>query len=195
MTPLIFESGAHGERAYDVFSKLMTQRVIFIGQEIDDTISNIVCAQLNFLESLSEDPIHMYINSPGGVVTDTLAIYDTMQYISAPIHTLCIGRACSGAALLLLAGAKGFRRSLPHSEIMLHQPAGGVVGKVTDIERHASHIVKQKAMLNSIVAKHTGMDIAEASKLLEWDWFMSAEEARERGIIDSVIVKKQRSWT
>jgi len=194
-TPLIFETTSSGERAYDIFSKLMTQRIIFIGEGIDSDVANIVCAQINHLESTSEDPIHMYINSPGGIVTDTLAIYDTMQYVNVPIHTLCIGQACSGAALLLLAGTKGQRRALPHSEIMLHQPSGGAMGKVTDMLRHVKQMEKQKAQLNEIVKKHTNLSIEEVNELLEWDAFMGPEEAKDKGIIDTIITKKKKLVT
>ena len=192
MTPVIFESGAHGERAYDIFSKLMKERIIFIGEPIDSFVANSVCAQLIYLDGSADadTPIHVYINSPGGYVTDTLAIYDTMQYVRCPVHTLCIGQAMSGAALLLLSGNKGNRRALPHAEIMLHQPSGGVGGKVTDIERHTRRMLDQKAECNSIISKHTGMTVEDAGRLLEWDWFLTAGEAIEKGIIDSIISKR-----
>lgn len=191
-TPLIFETTSSGERAYDIFSKLMTQRIIFIGQPIDSDVANIVCAQLNHLESISEEPVQLYINSPGGHVTDTLAIYDTIQYVNVPVHTLCIGQAASGAALLLLSGAKGNRRALPHSEIMLHQPSGGMMGKVTDLVNHIKQIEKQKRQLNEIVKKHTNLSMDDVNTLLEWDAFMGADEAKEKSIIDTIISKKKK---
>lgn len=192
INPLIFETGGQGERAYDIFSKLLTQRVIFLGEEIDDVVANIICAQLNYLDSENDNPISLYINSPGGIVTACLAIYDTMQYIDAEVHTLCIGQACSAAALLLLAGTKGKRRALPNSTIMLHQPSGGVIGKATDIEIASAEIARKKRSLTEIVIKHTEMDREATKKALEFDWYMTAEEARDHGIIDTIITKKQR---
>lgn len=193
VSPLIFESGAHGERAYDVFSKLMTQRVIFLGEGIDDDVANIICAQLNFLDDGTDQPINLYINSPGGLVTGLFAIYDTMQYINTPVHTLCIGQACSAAAVLLLAGAPGHRRSLPNSTIMLHQPSAGTIGKVTDIERSADHFKSNKKLINKIVAKHTGMSDKDVSDLMEWDSYYTATDAKKRGIIDEIITKRPRN--
>jgi ATP-dependent Clp protease protease subunit len=172
----------------------MTQRIIFIGEGIDSDVANIVCAQLNYLDNIdsTDSPIHIYINSPGGYVTDTLAIYDTMQYVKNPVHTLCIGQAASGAALLLLAGTKGCRKALPHAEIMLHQPSGGMMGKVSDVQRHAERMKSQKAECNAIVSKHTKLSIQEAEKLLEWDTFLNASESLEHGIIDSIITHKKQ---
>lgn len=191
MIPIIFESGQHGERGYDIFSKLMKDRIVFIGTPIDSYVANIACAQLNYLDSLDpETPINIYINSPGGYVTDTLAIYDTMQYVRAPVQTLCIGQAMSGAALLLLAGNPGKRMALPHAEIMIHQPSGGFGGKVSDVERHAARMKEQKNDLNNIIVKHTKVTFEEAQRLSEWDWFLTPKEAIERGIIDEIITKK-----
>lgn len=193
--PLIFESGVHGERAYDIFSKLMTQRVIFIGQPIDSILANIVCAQLNYLDNNSDDPINIYINSPGGSVTDTLAIYDTMQYVRNEVHTLCIGQAASGAALILLSGTPGCRRALKNAEIMLHQPSGGSFGKVTDLVSHVKQMDRLKNICKEIVVEHTKISEDDAVKLLEWDAFMTSNEAVERGIIDEIIKKKtKQSW-
>jgi len=190
LTPLIFESGQHGERAYDVFSKLMTQRIIFLGEVITPDVANIVCAQLNFLDDGS--PIDLYINSPGGYVTAGMAIYDTMNYIESPVRTLCIGQAASMAAILLLSGSKGMRRALPNAEIMLHQPWGDASGKTTDIERAAKHMIESKKRLNRIVSKHTGMKEIKVTEMLEWDWHMTPAEARENGVIDDVLSGKRK---
>lgn len=190
INPTIFETGGQGERAYDVFSKLLTQRIIFLGETIDDTVANVICAQLNYLDSESSQPIHLYINSPGGYVTDALAIYDTIQYINAEVHTLCIGQACSAGALLLLSGTNGHRRSLPNATIMLHQPNGGGRGKATDVQIAAEQLVKTKKKLNEIVSKHTGMDPVTSARMQEFDWYLSAEEAKAHGIIDRIISKK-----
>lgn len=191
ITPLIFESGAQGERAYDVFSKMMTQRIIFLGQVIDDYAANVICAQLNYLDDGSGQPIDLYINSPGGAVSGLFAIYDTINYINTPVRTLCIGDASSAAAVLLLAGAKGYRRALPNASIMLHQPSAGAFGKVTDIERRSAHLIKTKATINEIIGKHTGMSPDKIKELIEFDFYLTAQEAKDLGIIDEILTGKR----
>lgn len=186
--PMVIESTGRSERAYDIYSRLLKDRIILLGSEIDDHIASLVCAQLLFLES--EDPekeIYMYINSPGGVVSSGLAIYDTMQYISSPVATLCMGQAASMGALLLAAGADGMRYALPHSRIMIHQPSGGFRGQATDIEIHARETLRLKAELNEIMAKHTGQSVAKIAEATERDNFMSAEESVKFGLIDKVL--------
>jgi ATP-dependent Clp protease protease subunit len=194
LIPFVIEQTSRGERSYDIFSRLLKDRVIFLGGPIDDDTANVVIAQILFLES--EDPdkdIYLYINSPGGSVTAGLAIYDTMQYVKPDISTICIGQAASMAAVLLCAGTKGKRLSLPNSRILLHQPIGGVQGQATDIEIHAREIVKLKGILNRIIAKHTGMDISKVEKDTERDYFMSAEEALAYRIIDSIYTTRKTS--
>lgn len=186
--PMVIESTGRSERAYDIYSRLLKDRIILLGSEIDDHIASLVCAQLLFLES--EDPekeVYMYINSPGGVVSSGLAIYDTMQYISCPVATLCLGQAASMGALLLCAGATGMRYSLPHSRIMIHQPSGGFRGQATDIDIHAREVLRLKAELNEIMAKHTGQKVETVAERTERDNFMSAEEAATFGLIDRVL--------
>lgn len=188
--PMVVEQSSHGERSYDIYSRLLKDRILFLGGPIDDTVANIVTAQLLFLES--EDPdkdIHLYINSPGGVVTAGMAIYDTMQYIKPDVSTICIGSAASMGALLLTAGAKGKRYALPHSRIMIHQPLGGVNGQATDIEIHAKEILRMKAELNGILSYHTGQDIDTITKDTERDNFMSAKEACAYGLIDEILTR------
>ena len=188
MVPMVVEQTNRGERAYDIYSRLLTDRIIFIGGPIDDAVSNLVVAQLLFLEA--EDPdkdIHLYINSPGGVVTAGMAIYDTMQYIKPDVSTICIGQAASMGSFLLAAGAKGKRYSLPYSRIMIHQPLGGVQGQATDIDIHAREILRMKKVLNEILAKNTGQDLERIERDTERDFFMSAEEAKEYGLVDEVI--------
>jgi ATP-dependent Clp protease protease subunit len=194
LIPFVIEQTSRGERSYDIFSRLLKDRVIFLGGPIDDDTANVVIAQILFLES--EDPdkdIYLYINSPGGSVTAGLAIYDTMQYVKPDISTICIGQAASMAAVLLCAGTKGKRLSLPNSRILLHQPIGGVQGQATDIEIHAREIVKLKGVINRIIAKHTGMDISKVEKDTERDYFMSAEEALAYRIIDSIYTTRKTS--
>ena len=194
LIPFVIEQTSRGERSYDIFSRLLKDRVIFLGGPIDDDTANVVIAQILFLES--EDPdkdIYLYINSPGGSVTAGLAIYDTMQYVKPDISTICIGQAASMAAVLLCAGTKGKRLSLPNSRILLHQPIGGVHGQATDIEIHAREIVKLKGVINRIIAKHTGMDISKVEKDTERDYFMSAEEALAYRIIDSIYTTRKTS--
>lgn len=188
LVPIVVEQTSRGERAYDIYSRLLKDRIIFVGAPIDDNFSNLIIAQLLFLEA--EDPdkdIHLYINSPGGVVTSGLAIYDTIQYIRPNISTICIGQASSMGALLLAAGAKGKRFALPNVRIMIHQPMGGFQGQATDIEIHAREILKMKGALNQILATHTGQPIERIRQDTERDFFMSGEEAKKYGIIDDVI--------
>ncbi len=186
--PMVIETTGRSERAYDIYSRLLKDRIVLLGQEVDDHSASSICAQLLFLES--EDPekeIYLYINSPGGLVTAGLAIYDTMQYITCPIATLCMGQAASMGALLLTAGTKGMRYALPHSRIMIHQPSGGFRGQATDIEIHAKETLRLKQMLNDIMAKHTGQTSARIQELTERDNFMGAEEAVSLGLIDRVL--------
>ncbi len=190
--PYVIEQTGRGERVYDIYSRLLKDRIIFIGSPIDDHVANLVIAQLLFLEA--EDPekdIYIYINSPGGVVSAGLAIYDTMQYIKPDVSTICVGMAASMAAILLAAGTKGKRYALPHSRIMIHQPMGGVQGQATDIEIHAREIIKLKNMLNQILSKHTGQPIEKIEKDTDRNFFMSPEEAKEYGLIDEVITSRK----
>lgn len=191
LVPIVVEQTSRGERSYDIYSRLLKDRIVFLGEQVNDYISSLIIAQLLFLEA--EDPdkdIYLYINSPGGVVTSGLAIYDTMQYIKPDVSTICIGQAASMGSLLLAAGAPGKRSALPNSRIMVHQPMGGFQGQATDIEIHAKEIVKVKNTLNGIYAKHTGKPIEQIEKDLERDNFMSSEEALSYGIIDKVIERK-----
>lgn len=192
LVPIVVEQTSRGERAYDIYSRLLKDRIIFIGTPIDDNFSNIIIAQLLFLEADDPDKdIHLYINSPGGVVTSGLAIYDTMQYIKPDVSTICIGQASSMGALLLSAGTRGKRFALPNARIMIHQPMGGFQGQATDIEIHAKEILRMKEALNQILAYHTGQPIDRIRQDTERDFFMSGEEAKNYGIIDEVI--KERS--
>ncbi len=191
LVPIVIERSGRGERAYDLYSRLLKDRIVFIGSEINDAVANLVVAQMLFLEA--EDPskaIHLYINSPGGEVTAGLAIYDTMQYIKSEISTICIGQAASMAALLLAAGTKGKRYALPHSRIMIHQPLGGAQGQATDVDIQAREILRIKRLLNEILAEHTGKPLDEVEKDTERDFYMTAEMAREYGIVDEVIQKR-----
>lgn len=186
--PIVIEQTGRSERAYDIYSRLLKDRIIFIGTLIDDHIANMVIAQLLFLQT--EDPdkdIHIYINSPGGVVSAGLAIYDTMQYVKPDIATYCIGQAASMGALLLTAGTKGKRFALPHSRIMIHQPIGGFYGQATDVEIHAKEILKTKETLNGILTRHTGQPLEKVQADTERDFFMSGEDAKNYGIVDDVI--------
>ena len=188
LVPMVVEQTSRGERAYDIFSRLLKDRILFIGTPIDDAYSNLVIAQLLFLEA--EDPdkdIHLYINSPGGSVTASLAIYDTMQYIKPAIETICMGQAASGAALLLAAGAKGKRFALPHARIMIHQPYGGAQGQASDIQIQAKEILRMRQELDRILASHTGQTLERVEKDSDRDFFMSPEEAKGYGLIDEVI--------
>jgi ATP-dependent Clp protease protease subunit len=186
--PIVIEQTGRTERAYDIYSRLLKDRIIFVGSGIDDNIANIVIAQLLFLQT--EDPekdIHLYVNSPGGIVSSGLAIYDTMQYVKPDIATYCIGQAASMGALLLSAGAKGKRFALPHSRIMIHQPMGGFQGQATDIEIHAREILRMKETLNEILSSHTGQSLEKIQTDTDRDFFMSGQEAKEYGIVDEVI--------
>jgi ATP-dependent Clp protease, proteolytic subunit ClpP len=186
--PMVVEQSSRGERAYDIYSRLLKDRIIFIGGQIEDHMANLVIAQLLFLEAEdSEKDIHVYINSPGGVVTSGLAIYDTMQYIKAPVSTICLGMAASMGALLLTAGEKGKRFALPYSRIMIHQPLGGAQGQATDIEIQAREILRLKDVTNGILVQHTGQSAEKISKDTDRDFFMTSEQAVEYGLIDGVL--------
>ncbi|KAF0134739.1 MAG: ATP-dependent Clp protease protease subunit [Candidatus Saganbacteria bacterium] len=192
LIPMVVEQSTRGERSYDIFSRLLKERIIFIGTPIDDEISNLIIAQLLFLES--EDgtkDINMYINSPGGVVTAGLAIYDTLQYIKSPVTTICIGQAASMAAVLLAAGNKGKRFALPNARIMIHQPLGGAQGQATDIEIQTHEILRIKKLINDILSKHTSQTLSKIEKDTDRDFYMSAAEAVTYGLIDEVIVQRK----
>jgi len=192
LIPIVIEQTNRGERSFDIYSRLLKDRIIFLGTEIEDQVANVVMAQLLHLES--EDPekdINLYINSPGGIVTSTLAIYDTIQYVKADVSTICIGQAASGAAILLAAGAKGKRFALPYSRVLLHQPAGGTQGQAVDIDIHAKEILRLRELLDEILSKHTGQPIEKISADTDRDFIMTAVEAQEYGIIDTVIEKKE----
>ena len=191
LVPMVVEQSSRGERAYDIYSRLLKERIVFVVGPINDTVASLVTAQMLFLES--ENPkkdIYMYINSPGGLVTAGLGIYDTMQYIKPEISTLCIGQAASMGSFLLTAGAKGKRFSLPNSRIMVHQPSAGFQGQATDIEIHANEVLSLKKRLNEIYSKHTGKNVDEIKLALERDNFMTAESAKEFGLIDKVVDKR-----
>ncbi len=191
LVPIVIEQSARGERAYDIYSRLLKERVIFLIGPVEDQMANLVVAQMLFLESENPDKdIYLYINSPGGVVTAGLAIYDTMQFIKPAVSTLCIGQACSIAALLLASGEKAKRRSLPNSRIMIHQPLGGFQGQAADIEIHTKEILKVRHTLNKILAKHTGQNVERLEKDTDRDNFMGPEEACEYGLIDTVITER-----
>jgi ATP-dependent Clp protease protease subunit len=192
LVPMVVEQTSRGERAYDIFSRLLKERIIFLTGGIDDGVASLVTAQLLFLESESpKKEIAMYINSPGGIVTSGMAIYDTMQYIRSPISTVCTGMAASMGSFLLQAGEKGQRIALPNARIMLHQPSGGFRGQASDIERHAEDILKTKRRLNELYAKHTGQPIEVIERTLDRDYFMSSEEAKAFGIVDHVYEKRE----
>ena len=191
LIPMVVEQSNRGERAYDIYSRLLKDRIIFIGSAIDNEVANVIVAQLLFLES--EDPekdISFYVNSPGGVVTAGMAIYDTIQYIKPDVATVCIGQAASMGALLLTAGAKGKRFALPNARIMIHQPLGGAQGQATDIQIQANEILRMKETLNEILAGHTGQDIKKVTEDTERDFFMSAKEAMDYGIVDRVVADR-----
>ncbi len=192
LVPMVVEQTNRGERSYDIYSRLLKERIIFLGEEVNDTTASLVVAQLLYLES--EDPdkdIYLYINSPGGSITSGMAIYDTMQYIKPQVSTICIGMAASMGAFLLAAGEKGKRFALPNSEIMIHQPLGGFKGQATDIDIHAKRILKTKESLNRILSERTGQSMEKIQHDVERDYFMSALEAMEYGLIDEVITKKK----
>ena len=191
LIPMVIEQTSRGERSYDIYSRLLKDRIVILGQPIDDAVTNLVISQLLFLES--EDPdadISIYINSPGGLVTSALAIYDTMQFIKAPVSTICLGQASSMAAVLLAAGAKGKRFALPHSSVLLHQPAGGFSGQATDLEIHARQIEGLKQTINEILADHSGQDIEKIAADTDRDFYLSADEARDYGLIDRVMARR-----
>lgn len=191
LVPMVVEQTARGERSYDIYSRLLKERVVFIVGPVEDHMANLVVAQLLFLESENPDKdIHLYINSPGGAVTAGLSIYDTMQFINCDVSTICVGQAASMGALLLSGGTKGKRFALPHSRIMVHQPSAGYQGQATDISIHANEVLELKARLNRIMAKHTGKSVEQIEQDLERDNFMSAEAAVEYGIIDTVLAER-----
>ncbi|ACL70243.1 ATP-dependent Clp endopeptidase proteolytic subunit ClpP [Halothermothrix orenii] len=192
LIPVVVEQTNRGERSYDIYSRLLKDRIVFLGHPINDELSNLIIAQLLFLEA--EDPdkdIHLYINSPGGSVTAALAMYDTIQYIKPDVATICMGQAASAGALLLASGTKGKRYALPNARVMIHQPAGGVQGKATEAEIHIKELLRLRERLNEILSKHTGKSVEQISKDVEQDYFMTAEEALEYGIIDEVITKNE----
>ena len=194
LVPVVVEQTGRGERAYDIYSRLLKDRIVFLGHLVTDEVANLVTAQLLFLES--EDPekeINFYINSPGGSVTAGLAIYDTMQFIKPPVSTLCLGQAASMGALLLLAGQKGRRYALPHSRIMIHQPLGGAQGQATDIDIQAREILRMREEINNIIVRHTGQQLKKIEKDTDRDMFLEPEQAVEYGLIDEVIVSRRSS--
>ena len=194
LVPMVVEQSSRGERAFDIFSRLLRERIIFLTGPFEDGMASLICAQLLFLES--ENPkkeISMYINSPGGVVTSALAIYDTMQYIKSPVSTVCMGMAASAGSLILTAGTAGQRVSLPNARIMVHQPSGGFRGQASDIERHAEDIVKTKRRLNEIYVHHTGRTYEEVERTLDRDHFMSAQEAKDWGLVDHVYDRREEA--
>ncbi len=191
LVPMVVEQTNRGERAYDIYSRLLKERIIFVTGPVEDHMATLICAQLLFLESENaKKEIAMYINSPGGVVTSGLAIYDTMQFIKPPVSTLCIGMAASMGSLLLTAGAAGMRFALPNARILVHQPSGGFQGQASDIERHAEDIIKMKRRLNEIYVKHTGKEYEMIERTLDRDFFMTAEEARDFGLVDKVMTSR-----
>ena len=194
LVPMVVEQSNRGERSFDIFSRLLRERIVFVTGTVEDGMASLICAQLLFLES--ENPkkqISMYINSPGGVVTSGLAIYDTMQFISSPVATLCMGTARSMGAFLLMAGEPGLRSALPNSSILVHQPSGGFQGQASDIERHAEDVLKTKRRLNELYAKHCGRSSDEVERKLDRDHFMTAEEAREWGIVDQIHTSRDHA--
>ena len=189
--PMVVEQSNRGERAYDIWSRLLKDRIIFLGGPIDDTVANLIIAQLLFLEA--EDPdkdVQMYINSPGGVVTAGMAIYDTMNYIRPDVATICLGQAASMGSFLLAAGAKGKRYALPYSRIMIHQPWGGAQGQATDVEIHAREILRQRELLNEILAANTGQSLAKIQQDTDRDYFMSSEQAKDYGLVDAIMARR-----
>ncbi|MFO7766718.1 MAG: ATP-dependent Clp endopeptidase proteolytic subunit ClpP [Pelovirga sp.] len=191
LVPMVVEDTGRGERAYDIYSRLLKDRIIFLGGAVEDHMANLIIAQLLFLES--EDPdrdIHLYINSPGGVVTAGMAIYDTMQYLKAPVSTICVGQAASMGAILLAAGAPGKRYALPHARIMIHQPLGGFQGQASDINIHAREILRMRETLNELLSRHSGQKLEKIAADTERDFFMDSESARDYGIIDDIVKKK-----
>ncbi len=191
LVPMVIEKDGRGERAYDIFSRLLKERIVFLGTAVDDVVANLIIAQLLFLES--EDPakdIYLYVNSPGGIITSGLAIYDTMQYVKPEVATICIGQAASMGAVLLAGGAKGKRYALPHARVLIHQPLGGVQGQATDIDIQAREILRMREEINTIFTKHTGQDMERIRQDTERDLFMTAEQALKYGIIDQIVEKR-----
>jgi ATP-dependent Clp protease, protease subunit len=194
LVPIVVEQSARGERAYDIYSRLLKERVVFLVGPIEDHVANVIIAQLLFLESENPDKdIHLYINSPGGLVTAGLAIYDTMQFIKPEVSTMCVGQAASMGALLLAGGAKGKRFALPHSRIMIHQPLGGFQGQASDIDIHAREILKTRERLNEILARHTGQPLERIQQDTDRDYFIGGADAAEYGLIDAVLSKREGS--
>lgn len=192
LVPMVIEQSGRGERSFDIYSRLLRDRIIFLNGEVNDNVSALLCAQLLFLESENpEKPIHLYINSPGGMVTSGLAIYDTMQFISAPVYTLCMGTARSMGSFLLMAGEPGYRMALPNASILVHQPSGGAQGQASDILIHAEEIQKTKQRMTRLYAEHCGRSYAEVEAALDRDRFLTAEEALEWGLIDGVLDKRK----
>ncbi len=192
LIPMVVEQSERGERAFDIYSRLLKERIIFLGTQIDDDVANLVVAQLLFLDGEdSGKDISLYINSPGGVVSAGLAIYDTMRFVKSPVSTICVGQAASMAAVLLLSGAKGKRFALPNSRVLIHQPMGGVQGQASDIDIHAREILKLREKLNKIISDHTGQTVKKIEKDTDRDYYMSAEEALKYGIVDEVISQKK----
>ncbi len=192
LVPIVVEQTGRGERSYDIYSRLLQDRIIILGSPIDDNVASLIVAQLLFLQAQdAEKDISLYINSPGGIVTAGMAIYDTMQFLSCPVATYCVGQAASMGAVLLAAGAKGKRYALPNARIMIHQPLGGAEGQATDVEIHAREIIRMKESLNGILASHCGKPIDEVARATERDNFMGAEEAKAFGLIDEVLVKRK----
>ncbi len=190
--PIVVETSGRTERAYDIFSRLLKDRIVLLGSEVNDAVASLICAQLLFLESQDpEKEIYLYINSPGGSVTDGMAIYDTMNYITPPIATVCMGRAASMGAFLLSAGQKGMRYALPNSQVMIHQPLGGFQGQATDIDIHAREILRMRETLNGLLAKHTGQPIEKIAQDTERDNFMTAEMAQAYGLVDKVLASRR----
>ncbi|MGA2110281.1 MAG: ATP-dependent Clp endopeptidase proteolytic subunit ClpP [Syntrophorhabdales bacterium] len=191
LVPMVIEKDGRGERAYDIYSRLLKERIVFLGMPIDDIVANLIIAQLLFLES--EDPakeIYVYVNSPGGLITSGLAIYDTMQYVKPPVATICIGQAASMGAVLLAGGAKGKRYALPHARVLIHQPLGGAQGQATDIDIQAREILRMREEINTIFTKHTGQDMEKIRQDTERDFFMTADQALAYGIIDQIVEKR-----
>ena len=191
LVPMVIEKDGRGERAYDIFSRLLKERIVFLGMPIDDIVANLIIAQLLFLES--EDPakeIYVYVNSPGGLITSGLAIYDTMQYVKPPVATICIGQAASMGAVLLAGGAKGKRYALPHARVLIHQPLGGAQGQATDIDIQAREILRMREEINTIFTRHTGQDMEKIRQDTDRDFFMTAEQALAYGIIDQIVEKR-----
>jgi ATP-dependent Clp protease protease subunit len=191
LVPMVIEKDGRGERAYDIYSRLLKERIVFLGTGVDDLVANLIIAQLLFLES--EDPakdIYLYINSPGGIITSGLAIYDTMQYVKPEIATICIGQAASMGAVLLAGGAKGKRYALPHARVLIHQPLGGVQGQATDIDIQAREILRMREEINTIFTKHTGQDMERIRQDTERDFFMTADQALKYGVIDQIVEKR-----